>query len=1343
MSESLSAERDRIQRQVDELEQSLSVTQNELDMLSSETDDGSDSEDELGQVQCPADLLAQKEKIQTAIQNLEDMLGPHSPISVSSEDSSSAESDLGLSESVDSCLQLNLVYQQVVQETLDHLETLLVHNQTQQRDITSQLYGPDKDRTTSSLQHPTKMFLGSFLKPYFRDKLTGLTGRTAFMCLQMFQRFVSDTLKRSVWTPEEDAQLRELIDKMRIGNFIPYTQMSYFMEGRDPAQLIYRWTQVLDPSLKKGPWTKQEDRLLLQAVSRYGQRYWWKVRLEVPGRTDSSCRDRYLDCLRKGVKRGPFDQQEIELLKMLVEKHGVGRWSKIAAEIPHRLDAQCMREWRKLSRLPKRREKRKKPRRRRGEGGEKKEVKAAASIQRRVGRQTVNIKMKEEEEMTEEEEEEEDVIVQYMDSDEDAKEEKKKVVQTGEAEEEEEYVIPPMKEWIPAEKNQTDSFLKFRLAALPSSADPQDEKPVRSTIVRKSGNSVIFGPPPRELRWEERHSSAAMMMVSRDQLRAHLSLMEQESKRANPRPRRGALTRVMNRGLDYELQAAITPWIGNLLFAKNKRKTMADILREQAETNEVSFSSVFLLLLHAMNVDINGCKNMIEKKKVVQAPPPTTSTNMAMDPRRITKLCQQKPSKQEEDEQRELMLQQLQEAQREKCRQPPRSQPRLLHQLLPKVTLRLPPNRIPQVFPRCVLLPSPVTQPTVASIQFAPPAPPFSVSMLPNSSPTVIPLALPTSSVSIGSTVTSNHAVLTTSITSSSTLSPSTRREEEITCRGQSRKEVPGVGLSETDGTQEMSSQTVRYSSSSSLQSTAPPPPPPQSCSPSSAKGLSLAPPTSTVLSEPPFFFTALPLRDHDYIAHNAGPTLKHPDPTPQKNLKCKSGGRKRKKEKEEQQEVGAACAVATQDGKRLRKPSLKAREAKAVQTEAKKKRSSASHPQQKRARRSGSKEAVISQTRPLAQAASLCLPPSQTMWVMTPSGLVPVVPPPHAQLAILPSVPCPAPLAPPPLTAESLRFVDLKPVVSVNSQNPASTTCQSKPLPSAKVLSHDPNHSPSHQTPAKLILPYKGVIKVDSPKAPPLRREELHFKPALISLEPPEAVRDWLSGRGGVSVPGTKSALPYLPPFVSTLSTLSALLRTKKTLTKLSLQLLSGASEPQSSQTDPGSAHSPSDLPDSTSDRRPAENQPSSPPDPPASSDQQEEEEEQQVKAVRQLVAERFSSNPAYQLLKARFLSCFTVPALLSTMQPITKKKLSHNANQEEEEDREEEEQLKKIEERGRKRITERSLLQLDGSAASANHFSGMISRPAADPQRVPQNQTMETRSEPSCGNWTGSSDC
>lgn len=53
------------------------------------------------------------------------------------------------------------------------------------------------------------------------------TGRTSFMCLQMFQRFVSGSLKRGSWTLAEDDLLRELVDKMRIGNFIPYTQSNH------------------------------------------------------------------------------------------------------------------------------------------------------------------------------------------------------------------------------------------------------------------------------------------------------------------------------------------------------------------------------------------------------------------------------------------------------------------------------------------------------------------------------------------------------------------------------------------------------------------------------------------------------------------------------------------------------------------------------------------------------------------------------------------------------------------------------------------------------------------------------------------------------------------------------------------------------------------------------------------------------------------------------------------------------------------------------------------------------------------------------------------------------------
>lgn len=31
------------------------------------------------------------------------------------------------------------------------------------------------------------------------------------------------------------------------------------MEGRDSAQLIYRWTKQLDPNLRHGSWTAEED----------------------------------------------------------------------------------------------------------------------------------------------------------------------------------------------------------------------------------------------------------------------------------------------------------------------------------------------------------------------------------------------------------------------------------------------------------------------------------------------------------------------------------------------------------------------------------------------------------------------------------------------------------------------------------------------------------------------------------------------------------------------------------------------------------------------------------------------------------------------------------------------------------------------------------------------------------------------------------------------------------------------------------------------------------------------------------------------------------------------------
>lgn len=76
------------------------------------------------------------------------------------------------------------------------------------------------------------------------------------------------------------------------------------------------------------------------------------------------------------------------------------------------------------------------------------------------------------------------------------------------------------------------------------------------------------------------------------------------------------------------------------------------------------------------------------------------------------------------------------------------------------------------------------------------------------------------------------------------------------------------------------------------------------------------------------------------------------------------------------------------------------------------------------------------------------------------------------------------------------------------------------------------------------------------------------------------------------------------------------------------------------------------------------------------------EEEEEKLLAEVSKLVTNGFSENPAYQMLKARFLSCFTVPALLATIQPMTCEEREEN-----EEYDEQEEMFKKMKERSRQR--------------------------------------------------------
>ncbi|KAL8034386.1 hypothetical protein ABFX02_12G025000 [Erythranthe guttata] len=89
-------------------------------------------------------------------------------------------------------------------------------------------------------------------------------------------------------------------------------------------------------SVRKGAWTKEEDFLLTKFVKKHGEGKWHQIPIKTGlKRCRKSCRLRWLNYLKPGRKRGPFSDDEIDLVLRLRNLLG-NRWSLIAGRIPGR-----------------------------------------------------------------------------------------------------------------------------------------------------------------------------------------------------------------------------------------------------------------------------------------------------------------------------------------------------------------------------------------------------------------------------------------------------------------------------------------------------------------------------------------------------------------------------------------------------------------------------------------------------------------------------------------------------------------------------------------------------------------------------------------------------------------------------------------------------------------------------------------------------------------------------------------------------------------------------------------------------------------------------------------------
>jgi myb proto-oncogene protein len=132
------------------------------------------------------------------------------------------------------------------------------------------------------------------------------------------------------WTETEDKILLSLTNPNQRNKWL---DISKALGNKRPYECLLRYRSI-NPEIRKGPWTPSEDSTLLEAFKLYGRK-WNRLAKVLRTRNAKQIRERYTNYLDPTIKQGNFTVEEDLLIFDLHRVYG-NRWAKIHEYLPTR-----------------------------------------------------------------------------------------------------------------------------------------------------------------------------------------------------------------------------------------------------------------------------------------------------------------------------------------------------------------------------------------------------------------------------------------------------------------------------------------------------------------------------------------------------------------------------------------------------------------------------------------------------------------------------------------------------------------------------------------------------------------------------------------------------------------------------------------------------------------------------------------------------------------------------------------------------------------------------------------------------------------------------------------------